>query len=306
MRLKTLGVAVAIGVLLGLVGFAQHTTDDPGRFSPPFTLAVTDEEGRFFAGRTDDEARFTCTVNFASITKVTGSLSEVLGNLAALPVRLLFESRPEILQILGIGNVGALWVQAEGHEWERVPQFSVEWSQTGLSIQLGSVVVTPKVSIRCQDITLGIKLFGETGEYVHFIEGTCTAELSYEFDPITGLRLANKVLELPREVPRACTWVVVEKVERGQVIQTYYHSDGKAWVEEERVVFQRLPSLPATGQHCDHVIVKGPDGKDYMYHWWQPDPSVPGRWRSLGEWNQVQVKPSEEEPSEEGGTPGMG
>lgn len=152
------------------------------------------------------------------MTKVTGSLSEVLGDLAALPVRLLFESRPEILQILGIGNVGALWVQAEGNEWERVPRFSVEWTRTGVSIEMGSVVVTPKVSIRCQDITQGIKLYGETGEYVHFVTGTCTAELSYEFDPITGLRLANKVPELPREVPRACTWVVVEKVERGQVI----------------------------------------------------------------------------------------
>jgi len=143
---------------------------------------------------------------------------------------------------------------------------------------------------------------------VHFIEGTCTAELSYEFDPITGLRLAKKVPELPREVPRACTWVVVEKVERGQVIQAFYHSDGKAWVEKEKVVFHRLPSLPASGQHCEHVIVKGPGGKDYMYHWWQPDPSVPGRWRSLGEWNQVQVKPPDEGPSDEGGSgkPGAG
>lgn len=303
MRLKALSVAVVIGMVLGFFWpGAAAITDDVARF----TLAVTDDAGKFFAGTTDHEGKFTCTVNFASITTVSGSLSEVLGDLAALPVRLLFESRPEILQILGIGNVGALWVQAEGHEWERVPRFSVEWTRSGVSIQLGSVVVTPKMRIRCEDITQGIKLYGETGQYVHFVTGTCTAELWYEFDPITGLRLAKKFPELPREVPRACTWVVVEKVERDQVVQTYYHSDGKVWVEKERIVFQRVSSLPASAQHCQHFLVRGTGGKEYMYHYWQPDPSLPGHWRSLGEWKPVEVKTIEEGPPDEGGTPGMG
>lgn len=98
--------------------------------------------------------------------------------------------------------------------------------------------------------------------------------------------------------------MVVEKVERGQVTQTYYHSDGKVWVEEEKVVFKTVPSLPASAQHCEHVIVKGADGKDHMYHGWQPDPSRPGRWRSLGEWKPVVQTPTEE-PAEPG-EPGAG
>lgn len=300
MRIRQIGIVLVVVALLGVVGFAQ--SDDDARF----TLAISDDAGKFFAGTTDDAGKFTCTVDFASITKVTGSLSEALGDLAALPVRLLFESRPEILQILGIGNVGALWVSADGFDWERVPRYTIEWTRSGASIELGSVVVTPKVSIRCQDITQGIKLFGETGEYVHFVTGTCTAELLYEFDPITGLRLANKVPELPRTVPKACTWVVVEKVERGQVIQTYYHSDGKVWVEKEKIVFQRVSSLPASAQHCEHFLVRGAGGKEYMYHWWQPDPTKPGQWRSLGEWKQVEVKTLEEEPPEPGKPGGSG
>lgn len=305
MRTSKSSVALVVVALLGAVGLAQgHTTDEGAKF----TLRTTDEDGKFFAGTTDDVGRFTCTVNFASITKVTGSLTEVLGDLAALPVRLLFESRPEVLQILGIGNIGALWVSADGYDWERVPKLSINWTASGASIELGSVVVTPKVSIRCQDITQGIKLYGETGEYVHFVTGTCTAELSYEFDPITGLRLATKVPELPREVPRACRWVVVEKVERGQVTQTYYHSDGKVWVEKDKVVFKRAGSLPASAQHCEHFLVKGAGGKEHMYHWWQPDPTRPGQWRSLGEWKPVEAKTPTEEPEEPGGSgePGAG
>ncbi|MBC7219889.1 hypothetical protein H5T55_00125 [Candidatus Bipolaricaulota bacterium] len=302
MRWREFSLAVFVVALVGAVEPAQGSvSDDPARF----TLAVTDDAGRFFAGRTDDEGKFTCTVNFANILKVTGSLSDPLGEIGAVSLKLLFESRPEILAILGIGNVGALWVSADGFDWERVPRYTIDWTGSGVSIDLGSVVVTPKVSIRCQDITQGIKLYGETGEYVHFVTGTCTAELWYEFDPIAGLRLANKVPELPREVPRACRWVVVEKVEPGQVTQTYYHSDGKVWVEKERVVFKRVPSLPPSAQHCEHFLVKGAGGKEYMYHWWQPDPSVPGRWRSLGEWKPVETKveePIEEKPE----LPGFG
>lgn len=310
MRLGKIGVALVAVALLTAVGHSLPTpphfpggTEDEARFC----LAVTDEDGKFFAGTTDAAARFTCTAGFAGITKVVGSLSAWEGvELTALPVRLLFESRPEILQILGIGNIGALWVSADGYDWERVPRYAINWTASGASIELGSVVVTPKVSIRCQDITMGIKLCGETGEYVHFITGTCTAELSYEFDPITGLRLANKVLELPPDVPQADRWVVVEKVERDQVTQTYYHSGGKVWVEKEKVVFKRVPSLPTSAQHCEHFIVKDAGGKDYLYHWWQPDPSMPGTWRNLGEWKQAEAKPSEEGPPDEGGTPGMG
>ncbi|HPD07080.1 MAG TPA: hypothetical protein PLC08_04335, partial [Candidatus Bipolaricaulis sp.] len=147
MRIRQIGIVLVVVALLGVVGFAQ--SDDDARF----TLAISDDAGKFFAGTTDDAGKFTCTVDFASITKVTGSLSEALGDLAALPVRLLFESRPEILQILGIGNVGALWVSADGFDWERVPRYTIEWTRSGASIELGSVVVTPKVSIRCQDIT---------------------------------------------------------------------------------------------------------------------------------------------------------
>ena len=137
---------------------------------------------------------------------------------------------------------------------------------------------------------------------MHFVIGTCIAELWYEFEPIAGkagmsLRLAKKVPELPREVPRACTWVVVEEVERGQVTQTYYHSDGKVWMEKETVVFKRVPSLPPSAQHCEHVLVRGAGGKEYMYHWWQPDPTVPGQWRRLGEWKPVETK-VEEAPDE--------
>ncbi|MBC7170545.1 hypothetical protein H5T54_06430 [Candidatus Bipolaricaulota bacterium] len=302
MRLKQIGTALVVVALLGVVGFAQaQTTDSPARF----TLALTDDEGRFFAGTTDDVARFTCTVDFASITKVTGSLKEDTEVLAAVPLKLMFESRPEVLQILGIGNIGALWVSADGFDWERVPRYTVDWTASGVSIDLGTVVVTPKVSIRCEDITQGIKLYGETGEYVHFVTGTCTAELWYEFDPIIGLRLANKVLELPRQVRPAGTWIVVEKLEKGQVTQTYYQSDGRVWVEKERIVFQRASSLPALANHCEHFLVKGAGGKEYMYHWWQPDPSLPGRWRSLGEWKPVETV-EEVPPQDEGGTPGMG
>lgn len=291
-----IGVALVVVALLGAGWLAEASrTDEDARFK----LVTTDDQARFFAGTTSQDARFSCTLDFVGITKVVGSLSAWEGvELTALPVRLLFESRPEILQILGVGNIGALWVSADGYDWERVPRYTINWTASGASIELGSVVITPKVSIRCQDITMGIKLFGETGEYVHFITGTCTAELSYEFDPITGLRLASKVLELPPDVPRACRWVVVEKVERDQVTQTYYHSDGKVWVEKEKVVFKRVSSLPASGQHCEHFLVKGTDGKDHMYHWWQPDPAKPGQWRRLGEWKPVETKvePSEEKP----------
>lgn len=66
----------------------------------------------------------------ATITEVTGSRSEDAGALVAVPVKLLFTSRPEVLQVLGIGNVGARWVQADGHEWERLPRCSVERART--------------------------------------------------------------------------------------------------------------------------------------------------------------------------------
>ncbi|QAA77319.1 MAG: hypothetical protein BIP78_1553 [Candidatus Bipolaricaulis sibiricus] len=300
MRLKGISELLVAVLLVGIVGLGQ-TTDAPARF----TLAVTDEAGKFFAGTTDEDAKFRCTVNFANISKVPGSLTDAMGVLAAVPLKLMFESRPEVLQILGIGNVGALWVSADGFDWERVPRYTVDWTASGAAIDLGTVVVTPKVSIKCEDITQGIKLFGETGEYVHFVTGTCTAELRYEFEPTAGLRLATKVFELPRQVPPAGTWIVVEKVEKGQVTQTYHQSDGKVWAEKEKIVFQRASSLPASAQHCDHFIVKGAGGKDYMYHWWQPDPNQPGRWRSLGEWKPVETG-EEGPPQDEGGPPGMG
>lgn len=304
-------VAVACGIA-GHGGLGQWETFGPfpgiTGDDARFCLAVTDAEGRFFAGTTDDDARFSITVNFANILEVSGSLMDSLGPLSAVSVRAIFESRPDVLEILGIGNVGAIWVHADGYDWERITHYTLDWTRSGVSIELGSVVVTPKVSIRCENITAGIKLHGETGEYVLFTQGTCTAEMWYEFEPIGGLRGATKVPELPREVPRACRWVVVEKEERGQVTQTYYHSDGKVWVEKEKVVFKRAPSLPTSAQHCEHFLVKGAGGKDYMYHWWQPDPTQPGQWRSLGEWKQVEVKTFEEEPPEpeEPGGPGMG
>lgn len=77
-------------------------------------------------------------------------------------------------------------------------------------------------------------------------------------------------------------------------------------MEEEKIVFQRVASLPASAQHCEHFLVRGAGGKESMYHWWQPDPSLPGRWRSLGEWKPVEAKTIEEGPPDEGGTPGMG
>jgi len=308
MRLGKIGVALLAVGLLTTVGDSQHPimggTEDEARFC----LAVTDEDGRFFAGTTDDDARFSITVDFANILKVSGSLMDSLGPLSAVSVRAIFESRPDVLEILGIGNVGAIWVHADGYDWERITHYTLDWTRSGVSIELGSVVVTPKVSICCGDIAAGIKLHGETGEYVLFTEGTCTAEMWYEFEPIGGLRSATKVPELPRDVPRACRWVVVETVERGQVTQTYYHSDGKVWVEKEKIVLKRPDALPASARHCDHFIVKGAGGKEYMYHWWQPDPTKPGKWRSLGEWKPVEVKTPTEEPVEPGGSgePGAG
>ncbi len=151
MRSGKVGVVLVAVALLSVVGLAQWEAFGPFAQDAKSTLVTTDDEGKFFAGTTDAAGRFSITVNSANVLKTSGSLIDSLGPLSAVSVRAIFESRPEVLEILGIGNIGALWVHADGYDWERITHYTLDWTASGVSIELGSVVVAPKVSIRRAD-----------------------------------------------------------------------------------------------------------------------------------------------------------
>ncbi|MEW6217041.1 MAG: hypothetical protein AB1543_05115 [Candidatus Bipolaricaulota bacterium] len=264
-------------------------------------------------GKTDEEGKLTVKCDFLGTTIEGLARGEIFGDvLRNVPTQVLLEPRPGIAEIQGLGNIGAVWVGLYGYEWTRVTGFGLNWTATGASIDLGEVALRPKLTVACEITHREVLILGEAGDqHLALVYGTCTAELTFEFDPIKGLFHAKRVTQLPARVGPFCTWVVVEKADRDQVAQTTYHSDGRVWIEWSKEVMRRVPSLPATAEHRQRFIVKGAGGKEYVYWWYEPDPSLPGKWIYSHEWTPVKEETPAEDPAEPGepggpGEPGAG
>lgn len=303
MPIARIGVGLVAATLLCLWGASSLAQIDP-------TTGVQCAE---LHGKTDDEGKLTVKCEFLGTTIEGLARGEVFGEvLRNVPKRVLLEPRPGIAEILGLGNIGAVWVGLYGYEWTRVTGFGLNWTATGASIDLGEVALRPKLTVACEVTHREVMIIGEAADqHLALVYGTCTAELTFEFDPIKGLFHAKRVTQLPARVGPYCTWVVVEKADRDQVTQTTYHSDGRVWIEWKKEVMRRVPSLPATAEDRQRFIVKGAGGKEYVYRWFQPDPGQPGEWIYSHEWTPVKEETPAEEPAEPGepggsGEPGAG
>jgi len=293
---------LVVVALLCVVGFSNNT-DLAARLG----LNVPQAHGR-----TDDEGKFSVTFDTLKM-RVEGLAEDAFGEvLRNVPTQILLEPRPGIAEILGLGNIGAVWVGLYGYEWKRVTTSGfneIRGTASGVAIDLGAVKLRPKLTWRCDLPDKEVMIVGEAGDqHVTLVSGTCTAELTFEFDPTQWLQHAKRVTQLPTTPGRWCTWVVVEKADRDQVTRTTYHSDGRVWIEKDREVIPRVPSLPPTAQHGQQFIVKGAGGKEYLYMWLQVDPDRPGEWQYLYPWSAPQEDKPPEEPGEPGesGEPGAG
>lgn len=286
----------AFGYPMGRDPVAGQWVRDPGSGLVLAGLGKTDELGRF---------AIECHVQY--VREVTGSVRELLmGEVCQhLPLAVYLEPHPGVPELMGLGQVGAVWVGFENYEWTRVTGFERNWSASGASIDLGQIAVIPKLSVSCEEVVKDVWIVGEAADqHYTFVLATCTAELTFELDPTVGLRHAKRMTKLPDWVGKACTWIVVEEVEPHQVVMTTYHSDGRVWMERDKEVMKRLRALPTTGELGQAVIVRGAGGKEHVYRWWQGDDETPGRWMHVCEWVPPQEpSPPERDPSE---PPGQG
>jgi len=253
-----------------------------------------------FSGVVGADGTISLELKVDFVKRVTGRVTtDVPGaTLAGVPFQLLLEGRPGLTQILGVGNIVAVWLGLQGYDWERV-LFTIVWDG-GNVLHLGEVRVFPAVPIPCPPGEKEVfMIVGLVEDYVIFLIGECASEVV--FNPIAAIKNAKRVHELPEEPGKRCTRVVVEKREKNKVILTFYHSDGKVWVTERTVELkEEQQALPEKAKHCEYFILKGKDGKMFVYHWYQPDDKQPGRWWRCGEYKPLEEKKEPEVKPPEG------
>lgn len=199
--------------------------------------------------------------------------------LPGTPVEIYLEPRPGLAEIVGIGNVEAIWVVIPGLDPVRISLFSIV-TEPGLGFDLGSF--TAPVAPPCTDCTAQTRILADDGATVQFWYRHCRGG---GWGPWQLLR-APRGPALPGTEAPACTWFALLTEERGQLTYTFYHSDGKGWVERTALAIPLVRVRPVGCEACQYVAVDEGGAHRTLYHCERP-----GAWKLLGEWGRPEPPP---------------
>jgi hypothetical protein len=212
--------------------------------------------------------------------RVKGELADVVGKpLPGVTVAIFLEPRAGLAEIVGIGNVEAIWVVVEGFDPARVSEFSIIG---GVKPVFDVGRVTARDAPLCDEGTWEVRIIKDDCSEVIFDTRQCTKGRWGWW----SRSRARKGEELPEEMPKACTWfvvvtVVTEDKDKRFLNYEFYHSDGKTWQKRVTLKMQIVSARPATGETCQYVVVARGDGYWFLYHCKRP-----GEWTLLGEWHR--------------------
>ncbi len=267
-------VCLALCLALGLAAWAQEAGE--GRGGPlvdlgPSAQAVTDSQGWFFAELVDPFP-----------LGVRGQLGGPRGDpLAGFEVTVVLEPRAGIPQILGIGNVAALWLVVTGYDPARIAGFTIVTGPR-LVLEIGSVALAP--SPACATGAYEFQLTKDEEDRVAFRYRYCDGGTWGSW--VLSARWATKHASPPEKADKLCTWIVVTSVEAGRMSYTFYHSDGEKWDNRGTVVIQVVTHTSSPCIPCSYVHVEPMDWLHITYHC-----DTTGKWVEIGRWETPAPEP---------------
>lgn len=273
MRMKWACTAAGLVCCLVLGGamWGQETEITPLSELGPSKIVATDDQGRFFAEFTEPFP-----------LGVSGQLIDPQGKpLAGVEVMVVLEPRPGIPNILGIGHIGAVWLEVDGYDPSRIAGCAMI---TGLQpvLEIGSVaLLTSPACVSCS--------------YQFMLTADEEGRIGFRYRHCTDGRWGNWVLftrwvtkhgSLPAKIDEACTWIVVAVSEARKLSYNFYHSDGEKWVNRGAVAVQIVRQTASPCTHCSYVRVERVDGLHIMYHC-----DRTGKWVEIGRWQTLELEP---------------
>lgn len=200
------------------------------------------------------------------------------------PVEIYLEPRPGLSEIVGIGNVEAIWVLVPGLDPVRLTQFAIV-TEPRLGFDLGSF--TAPAPALCTDSTAQIRIVADDGSVLRFWYRHCSGGQWGPWQLLRGSRGAA----LPGTVAPECAWFVLLTEEKGQLVYAFYHSDGKAWVEKGTLVIPLVLVRPVSCEVCGCVAVDEGGARRTLYHCERP-----GGWKLIGQWGELPPTPRPKPP----------
>lgn len=231
-----------------------------------------------FVGTLDAGRRF--ALDTPLTWRVTGELAdwkEVVPPGARVEIYL--EPRPGLAEIVGIGNVEAIWVVIPGLDPVRITGFSIVF-EPRVGFDLGPF--TAPASVPCTDCTSQIWVIGDDGSIVQFWYRHCSGGRWGAWQ----LLRAGRGGSLPAEGAPECTWFALVTETKGQLSYALYHSNGRTWTERATLAIAVVAVRPVGCEVCQYVVVDEGGAHRTLYHCERP-----GVWKLIGEWGRPEPPP---------------
>ncbi|MCX7750776.1 MAG: hypothetical protein N2320_04445 [Candidatus Bipolaricaulota bacterium] len=231
-----------------------------------------------FAGTLDGAKRF--AVDTPLGWRIAGKFQNHEDNVPpGTRLEIFLEPRPGISEIVGIGNVGAIWVVLPGLDPVRLTGFSIV-TEPRLGFDLGEF--TAPAPPPCTDCTSQVRILADDGSLVQFWHRHCSGG---RWGP-WGLLRAGRGTALPAEVGTECTWFVLLTEDKDKLTYAFFHSDGRAWIEKGRLVVPLVLVRPVSCEVCQYVAVNEGGNHRTLYHCERL-----GVWKLIGEWGRPEPPP---------------